>query len=281
MIAAHKGEIPFAVLIIPFIAGIACGLNFNYPGYILFLLSALVFLASVFVILNFGYKYFNIYKHKWLGGILTHLILFLTGWIAVINHNELSSEKHFSKSPADYLIVKISNEPKLSGNVLRFTAEVEENIAKWKIIPANGNLLVTIKDSSAANLYYGDKLMIPANYQAIESPANPAEFNYKKYLANQNIHFQCYLSCGQFFVLGKNTGNALIATSLRLRQHLVEKFKQHMHSPEAIAVASTLILGYKADLSKDVLQAYSKTGTIHVLSISGAHVAILFLLLNF
>ncbi|MEO6851717.1 MAG: ComEC/Rec2 family competence protein, partial [Mucilaginibacter sp.] len=48
-----------------------------------------------------------------------------------------------------------------------------------------------------------------------------------------------------------------------------------------IAVASTLILGYKADLSNDVLQAYSKTGTVHVLSVSGAHVAILFILLSF
>ncbi|HTD41056.1 MAG TPA: ComEC/Rec2 family competence protein, partial [Mucilaginibacter sp.] len=73
----------------------------------------------------------------------------------------------------------------------------------------------------------------------------------------------------------------LISYSLRLRQKLVDKFKRHMHSPEAIAVASTLILGYKADLSNDVLQAYSKTGTIHVLSVSGAHVAILFLMLNF
>ena len=54
-----------------------------------------------------------------------------------------------------------------------------------------------------------------------------------------------------------------------------------MYNPEAIAVASTLILGYKADLSNDVLQAYSKTGTIHVLSVSGAHVAILLILLSF
>jgi competence protein ComEC len=281
MIAAHKGEIPFAVLLIPFIAGIACGLNINYTGYILFLLGTLVSVAAVFILLNIGYKYFSVYKHKWLGGILTHLLLFLTGWIALINYNELNSKKHFSKSKADYLIIKINNEPKLNGKTLRFTVEVEQNISGNKVTPSTGNLLIAIKDSSAANLYYGDRLMIPANYQAVAPPANPAEFNYRRYLANQNIHYQCYLTSGQFFVLERNTGNALIAASLRLRQHLVEKFKQHMHSPEAIAVASTLIFGYKADLSNDVLQAYSKTGTIHVLSVSGAHVAIVFILLEF
>jgi competence protein ComEC len=53
-----------------------------------------------------------------------------------------------------------------------------------------------------------------------------------------------------------------------------------MHDTSAIAVASTLILGYKADLSNEILQAYSKTGTIHILSVSGGHVAVIYLLLN-
>src|SRR6185312_12423090 len=70
-----------------------------------------------------------------------------------------------------------------------------------------------------------------------------------------------------------------VAYSLRLRQRLVEKLQRNMRDTDAIAVASTLILGYKADLSNDVLQAYSKTGTVHVLSVSGAHVAIIYILL--
>jgi competence protein ComEC len=53
-----------------------------------------------------------------------------------------------------------------------------------------------------------------------------------------------------------------------------------MKDTTAIAVASTLILGYKADLSNDILQAYSKTGIIHILSVSGGHVAIIYLLLS-
>ena len=46
-------------------------------------------------------------------------------------------------------------------------------------------------------------------------------------------------------------------------------------------MASTLILGYRADLSKEVISAFSKTGTMHVLSVSGMHVGIVCLLLNF
>ena len=281
MIAEYKGEIPFVVLLLPFLAGIGLSIYFPSASFILFIEIAFYSIVVAFIVLNLAYKRLRLYKFKWIGGVLIHAILLLLGWVVTINYNELNYKNHFSKIKADYLIVKISNEPKLSGDMLRFTAAIEANVLNHKRIPSNGNLLVTIKDSTAKTLYYGDELLIPVTYNPIDPPFNPAEFNYKKYLANQNIHYQEFLIHRQFYVLKRNAGYPIIAYSLRLRQQLVEKFKRHMHDPEAIAVASTLILGYKADLSNDVLQAYSKTGTIHVLSVSGAHVAILFILLSF
>jgi competence protein ComEC len=281
MIAAHKGEIPFAILLLPFLAGIGSGIYlpvFSFTAILTITLSGLIVL---FISLNLFYKKLNLYKFKWTGGILIYCILFTLGWTITLKYNELNNKDHFSKKPADYLLVKVSNEPKLNGDLLRFTATVEDNVKNVKETSASGNLLIAIKDSLAGNLYYGDELMIPANYHPVDPPYNPGEFNYKQYLANQNIHYQEFLYPHQYYVYSKNNGNRLIFYSLRLRQELVEKFKRHIHNPEAVAVASTLILGYKADLSNDVLQAYSKTGTIHVLSVSGAHVAILFLVLDF
>jgi competence protein ComEC len=281
MIATHKGEIPFIILLLPFLAGIGAGINFVPGSFSTFLSIILYSLITLFIGLNFFYKRLNLYKAKWLGGILINSILFFLGIIVTINYNELNNKDHFSKKPADYQVVKITNEPKLTNGGIRFTATVEATVKNGKTTRTSGNLLITIRDSAAKNLYYGDELMIPSAYQPIDPPYNPAEFNYKRYLANENIHYQVYLAEPRFYVLNKNAGNRIISYSLRLRQQLVEKLKKNMHNPEAIAVASTLILGYKADLSEDVLQAYSKTGTIHVLSVSGAHVAILFILLSF
>jgi len=281
MIAAHKGEIPFAILLLPFLAGIGSGIWFPAFSFTTFLTVILSGLIILFISLNLFYKKLNLYKYKWTGGILIYSILFTLGWTITLKYNELNNQDHFSKKPADYLLVKVGNEPKRSGDLLRFTTTVESNVKSEKVTPTSGNLLIAIKDSLASNLYYGDELMIPANYHPVDPPYNPAEFNYKQYLANQNIHYQEFLYPHQYYVLSKNSVNGLISYSLRLRWQLVEKFKRHIHNPEAVAVASTLILGYKADLSNDVLQAYSKTGTIHVLSVSGAHVAILFLVLDF
>jgi competence protein ComEC len=280
MFANHKGEIPFVILIIPFLLGISFGLNFLHSTHIIFLIIPLGLLCVLFFALNFNYSRFNLYKIQWVGGSLVTLILFLTGWVSVVQYNELNNGKHFSKVTAQYSIVKINNEPTIKNGLVRFTAEVEKAVTNSKQTTVNGTLLIAIKDSSAKTLYYGDELLIPAKFNVIEPPYVPAEFNYKKYLANQNIYYQAFLYPKQYVVIDHNTGNALIAYSLRLRQRLVEKLKRNMTDTSAIAVASTLILGYKADLSNDILQAYSKTGTVHVLSVSGAHVAIIFILLN-
>jgi len=280
MLANHKGEIPFIILIIPFLFGITLGLNFVAAPYISVLFISLLLLSLAFIVLNLAYKRFNLYKVKWLGGLLMTTILFLSGWVSVIQYNELNNDHHFSKKPAQGFIVKINNEPTVKNGLVRFTANVEESITNGHQSVTDGTLLIAIKDTLASNLYYGDELLIPAKYDPIEPPYNPGEFNYKKYLANQNIYYQAFLYPKQFRIINHNTGNPIIAYSLRLRQRLVEKFKRNMHDTSAIAVASTLILGYKADLSNDVLQAYSKTGTIHVLSVSGAHVAIIYILLN-
>ena len=279
MIAKHKGEIPVVILLIPFLSGISLG--FNLLGIDVNWLTVLFFCFSLlFVVLNLAYNRFNLYKARWTGGLLIALTLFSLGWLSVIRYNELNNKDHFSKFSAQFLVVQINNEPILKNGLLRFTANIKQSVNNGKRSAVSGTLLITVKDSTAKTLWYGDELLIPAKYDPVEPPYVPAEFNYKKYLAGQNVFYQAFLFPKQYVLLASNTGNPIIAYSLQLRQRCIEKFKLNMHDTNAIAVASTLILGYKADLSDDVLQAYSKTGTIHVLSVSGAHVAIIFVLLN-
>jgi competence protein ComEC len=276
MLANHKGEIPFLLLIVPFLLGIVVGLNFASSGHFNFLLISISILSLAFIGLNLAYTRLGLYRIKWLGGSLISLILLLAGWVSVVQHSDLNKAEHFSKSTAKHLVVRVNNEPVLKNGLVRFTTKVEQQVNNTQRTNTYGNLLISIKDSAATQLKYGDKLLIPANYNPVDPPFNPAEFNYKKYLAHQNIYHQAFLYPKQYVVIKHNAGNRVTAYALQQRQNLVEKFKVNMHDTTAIAVASTLILGYKADLSNDILQAYSKTGTIHVLSVSGAHVAILF-----
>src|ERR1700761_72425 len=128
MIANHKGEIPFVILIIPFVLGI--GLALSYARFVD--ANVLIIIASVlsagFLVLNIFYKKFSVYKVRWVGGVLITFILFLFGWIRVAGYSELNKADHFSKTKSQYLVVRINNEPILKNGLLRFTGIVEESI---------------------------------------------------------------------------------------------------------------------------------------------------------
>jgi competence protein ComEC len=279
MIAKHKGEIPVIVLLLPFLAGIY-GALFCLNTNNTFALTALIALSLLFIGLNLVYTRLRVYKARWLGGALVSIILLLLGWFVTIQHHELNKADHFSKKPAQQFVAIITSEPKVKDDLVRFTADIKQSINNGEANKTSGTLLIAINDELAKNLFYGEELLIPANYALVDPPYNPGEFNYKKYLANKNVHYQAFFYPKQYKIITASKGNPVIAYALQLRQNLVNKLKANMQDTTAIAVASTLILGYKADLSNDVLQAYSKTGTIHILSVSGGHVAIIYLLLG-
>jgi competence protein ComEC len=281
LLRAHKGEIPFFYWLMPLMASIIAALHSNQllwvtPVTVAFCISILLFIG-----LNLFYNQLRVQRFAWLGGVIMSMILLCTGWLIAYRCNELNNTNHFSKLKADFLIVKITNEPAAKGIYTRFNAQVQNLVNGKYTRRTSGNLLVTfVADSNTHKARYGDMWLIPATYKHIDPPYNPAEFNYKQYLANQNIHYQSFLPLPHARLLRRNQGNILISFSLKTRQQLVAAIKTYLHNPEAIAIASTLLLGYKADLSSDVLQAYSKTGTIHVLSVSGAHVAVIFWLIS-
>lgn len=283
MIAFHKGEIPFTLLLLPFLAGM--GLDIIYPcnAYMLWLAILFGTLLLSFIILNISYQKLNLYKANWLGGAMVCVLLFLIGMIGFESNRQINSPDHFSKKPSAYLIGRITSEPKLNNGTLRFTTKIEQGGDTNKLKVMTGNLMVSVKLDTAhqLNLSYGDRLLIPGKVTPIEAPQNPAEFNYKAYLANQNIYQQAYLIQYQVTVLQHNAGNPIVAYALNLRLNLVNKLKTVIRDTDAVAVASTIILGYRADLRKEVQEAYAKTGTMHLLSVAGMHVGLVYLMLAF
>ncbi|MFD1255563.1 ComEC/Rec2 family competence protein [Mucilaginibacter terrae] len=282
MLRAHKGEISILYWLLPFMAGIVLGLYSE--GFFLFPIGVGtgVFACLLFISLNLLYNKINGNQFSWVGSIAMHLFLLCAGWLSCQLNNDLVKNDHFSKAKANFLIAQIINEPQQKGIYTRFTVKVTNTIAARKYQSSTGKILVTlVADSNSHLVNYGDQLLIPANYKPVDPPFNPAEFNYKQYLAHQNIYHQSFITRAQFRVLQRHTGNLVIAYSLRVRQQLVNSIKLYIHDKDAAAIASTLLLGYKADMSADILQAYSKTGTIHVLSVSGAHVAIIFVVIAF
>jgi len=280
----QKGEIPFVRILTALISGIAIAL-LQLPEEQLFSRLKAVFavLLVIFILFHLGYKKLDLYRFRWAGGSLFFLVAGLAGYLLTAVQSEKLDKNHFSRTKQDLLFAVILSEPEKNGDILRFTAAIRNKESGNLISPSSGRLLIALKlsNSQKVQYHYGDLLLIPSVFNEAEPPYNPFEFDFKAYLASKAIYHQTFINENQVKLLKRGKGNPVIAYALQLRQKLVKRFSRFIENKDAAAVASTLILGYRADLSREVLNAYAATGTMHVLSVSGMHVGILFFFLDF
>ena len=277
-----KGEIPFVRLLVPLVAGVLVGYFFSNEAVFKSIVSLGLMSLLVLTVLIFTYRRFSIYRFKWFPGLSVHIFILAASYWLSVYISGVYDTTHYSSKKAELFRAEIISEPKISGQITRFEARIQEVYLQEERSVARGKIIISIQfdNIKVLNLKYGDLLLIPATYDSIDPPYNPGEFDYKSYLGDRQIYYQTFLSNDQFYLLDRGHGNPLILFALEFRKKLVEKFHHYLPDKSAAAFASTLILGYRAELSRELVEAYSKTGTMHVLSVSGMHVGIVFLVLT-
>ncbi len=277
-----------------------------------------IFLATYFLDMTFADFPFLRYLLFFFGGaILAALFpqaspsLFLgllaAIWIIYLAHLSWSSTPNtfFSSSLAYLLLIGlgcyvslISKQEALAGDIpweegKGYLAEVQ----RYDVPKANSseNLLSVVAIQGAQGwqpqkslvlvyhqldeaLYPGQVIWVPSNPERLAPPSFPNEFNYKRFLAAKGIHFRQFLG-KKLALLPLKQSNDLKFTLEHLRHYFAGVIDQYVLRPESKQIALALLLGQKESLSKEVKQAYSATGTQHILAVSGLHVGIIYSIL--
>ncbi|WGQ11433.1 ComEC/Rec2 family competence protein [Pedobacter gandavensis] len=283
----------FPRILLPYTLGIVVFYHFKYPGFLPLLIGINLSLLSLLLLLNNYYNIIKVYRFKSGTGLLFQLFFFFFGGLLCYHHQNNLKSDDFSKSSNLYLKIQVMDEPYQKTGILRFKGQIQSvyfteqlgNQGKpmLQAKTASGKIMVAIKldHRQPLAINYGEELLIPASYTPIKSSFHPAQFDYQAWLAAQNIRHQSFLLQNQVIKLGLQSGNELFKFAIALRVKQVKRYQSLLQDNEAVAMASTLILGYRADLSKEILAIYSKTGTIHALSVSGMHVGLIYLILNY
>lgn len=272
------GENPFIYFIVPLTGGVCTGyLLRDYPSLLHFSFAGCMAIAAVFIILHRKRAWLG-YTRTWITGLLTFAFLFLTGIHLFIRATEINSVHHFSRIKGDFLFVEVKQAEVKTKNV-RSVVRVHSRGTVLHRIPATGHLLVYFKGGDAQEVRQGDHLVLPALYNELSKPLNPGQFDYKAFMERRQVWHQAFLKTGEWYSTGHTTPglNGKIAEiSAKMQRMLREQLKV----PEVYGVASALLLGSRKDLDRESLETYANTGTLHILSVSGLHVGILFLALS-
>ena len=112
-----------------------------------------------------------------------------------------------------------------------------------------------------------------------EKPQHDFQFNYQKYLARQKIFVQGYIP-NEISVIPK-TELSITDRIKHQRWILLNRIEQSSLQPQNKALLKGIILADRTEIDKEIIQNFTRTGLIHILAISGSHMAIIFLLILF
>lgn len=109
---------------------------------------------------------------------------------------------------------------------------------------------------------------------AVQPAQHSFQFDYQKYLARKEIYFQAYLSEG----FSKAEKSQMTFTD-KIQQNRIEVLKNIENSSlqtKNKEFLKGIILADRTEMDEETVSNFTKTGLVHILAISGSHMAIIF-----
>ena len=260
---------PFFRLLLPFVAGIILGFYIVIGVEYCLLACFFSMIGTVFLLWKWKRQF------GWLHGLFLNVFFFSVGICAVSLRAFESAD--ISES-GDWLVV-VDEPPTERTNSMKTNLRVKAKITDEEETAYNELVVAYFrKDSLSQLLRQGDLLLIKGVLTPITNGGNPYEFDYKGFLARRQIGRSVFV--GRWQKVGSYAQTPLFNFSNRIRNNLLDVLNRCGLSGNELAVVSALTLGYKADIDDELRQAYSASGGMHVLAVSGLHVGVVFLVLN-
>lgn len=263
-----------------FISGVLLAIyqpTFICIGYAIAILLLMVTFYFILILSRSDNK-LNFYK-----GIFGWSAIFWLGYAHLLLQTESNHEDHLiwnnENSITYQAVVKSVPESKAkSWKIEVETIAVKTN--KWH--PVNGKVLLYVsKKAGPINWHYGDKLLIKGTPQLLKQPANPGEFDFKRFLSFKNIYHQQYVLPQDVKLISTNADKGVIYYSHRVREWASQKLNEFIKGDQEQAIAAALVLGVTDAINTDLQNAYAASGAMHVLAVSGLHVGIIYGILLF
>lgn len=250
-----KKDLPskFLLLILFFISGVFISSFFNTTnliGGLTLLLIGLIFCFEEYL-----------FKNKI--NFAVYLLVFACGFFyfqAYEKYQQNHSSLLLNGQEIQNVKAIISNLPICQYNSTSFEAKL--------LLPFQEKVLIRTK-GSCEEFHYGDKIIFTGKF---EEPISYLDFDYKAYLAKSNIY--SVINYPQIKIIDKHQGFWLKDFLYQIRISFQKQIDKIFPEPER-SFLNGLLLGEKRTLDKDLEVALQKTGTMHLIALSGFNITII------
>lgn len=180
----------------------------------------------------------------------------------------------------------------LTGVVVSGPAELDGRI-EWDVRPdsllyrnssviPDGIVRVRLYDSSARSELlpgYGERISLKGTFRTASEPRYPGEPDYRAVMRTQDIAgtFLCY-RWNDVFSFGRASQSWITEYRDAVRTYVRDYAGEHIGGREG-AIVQALLIGDRQDIDRATREDFVRTGTSHVLAVSGLHVGVIALAL--
>ena len=241
-----------------------------------------VFIAITFIILVLGYSYFKAntsFRPPIYFTIFTAIAFFLIGILSINIQKPINQKNHYINpyNSDDKLILQIEKVLKPTKFYKKFEAKVIEVNDK----KTNGKILINLDKNILGDQFKVDDLVLTKNeLKEVRKALNPNEFDYNNYLKKKGIYHQVHLKNDEYVRL-QSYNKTVKGIAFSLREKINVELKKYNFSNEELSIINAILLGQRQDLTNELFESYKNAGAIHILAVSGLHIGIILLFLNF
>jgi len=270
-----RRHLPFVWIVIVFIGGIM-----THVGQIAWL-SVLAISASLLLATAFFFR-----REQKLFGVLMLCLFLILGWLCTHSRWLFAADHiYFQKSKMDssQIVARgIVDGEVRSTNRLSFVFSLKEIEINGHWQRTSGKILVNLFQD--LKVRYGDDMVLTGKLHAPFEFSKSKKFSYRKYLGRQGIYFVLSVKkIAKVQILRHNQSNPLLTQLYTWRHSASATLSKHLRPYEA-ALMQAMVLGERTRIPQFLKDIFAKTGTAHILAISGLNVgivvAVLFLILR-
>jgi len=237
----------------------------------------LIILATALIVTK---RHYN--QPVWFG-VLVYLTTICIGCLVSSVHEQANFKNHYTKYDTknndSIPIIRLRVREVLKSSLYHDKYIVDVSQLNGKTVFGK-SLLNIEKDSNLFPLQVDNIYLVNTEFKTINEPKNPHQFNYKNYLSKAYIYDQLYAKHSELFIVD-TTKHSYYGYASLLRTRINNNLKNYNFTEDELSIINALLLGQRRNLSTAIYDDYKDAGAIHILAVSGLHIGIVLLLLNY
>ncbi|MBO4231651.1 MAG: ComEC family competence protein [Bacteroidales bacterium] len=272
----NSDRYPILKMLIPYILGVFSAYFGNFSRQNCFLFISVILISLTISAILFAKLS---YKLQWIPAVFLLFSSFLLGFFLTNFHFSPKFDTPTEQKITENRLwdVSVMSAPIVKERSVKITAQLHNTLegepVREKVI------LYVRKDSNALRLRHGDRLLVNTRLERAPPPQNPYAFDNRLFLQRRGIYFTGFVEAGGWRKI--DSALSVRRAAAQLQSFFAKQFRTSGLDGEEYAVITAILLGADDTMPPTLKASYATAGVSHILCVSGMHVGIIFMILDF